>query len=138
MTKARAAAFLLALAGCAHGPTSMGLRAEPQMYSPAMSSTPGISLTPLYSPPGGALFRWRVNFGTFFTQPPGGRRVELGTEALMGPGMIYWTYEPTAELLAAVKPTVEIEVWAEDPKTRKPLAVKRIKLDWEGDLARVR
>ena len=63
-----AAAFLIsACASLPGGAGSMGLRAEPNQYSPAMSSTPGIGFTTLYTPPAGTSvnYHWTTDFGYF-------------------------------------------------------------------------
>lgn len=133
-----AAAFFL-LAACASLPREMGLRAEPHDYSPAMSSTPGIALTTVFTPPGETAidYHWTTDFGYFVTwNAPDYKVKPLGQDVVASAGTVYWTYNPALSLVS--KPVVTIAVEAQEEETERVLAKAKVKLDWERDTARVR
>jgi hypothetical protein len=132
-----ASAALLAGA-CATFPDSLTLRVEPRNYSPAMSSTIGIGLTPVFSPPAGTSFtyRWHADFGYFAAWAASGKVAPLGPETESGDGTLYWTYD--ARLTSDRKPVVTIVVEAAERDTGRVLASKKIKLDWDRDTAHIR
>ena len=121
---AAAAAILLACAS-----PSMTVRADQASYSPAMSSRPGLGLTPVFSAPAGTTceYHWHASFGTF---------VSRGADVVAGGETLYWTYDP--KLTFAQKPTVRISVEARDRDSGRVLAQEKIVLDWDGDIAHVR
>jgi hypothetical protein len=133
------AAAVLLLSACASIPREMSLRTEPNAYSPAMSSTPGIGLTTVFVPPGETTvsYHWSTNFGYFVTwNAPDYKVKPLGADVVASEGTVYWTYDPTLTLVS--KPVVTIEVEALDTETERVLAKAKVKLDWEKDTARVR
>ncbi|MFI5361274.1 MAG: hypothetical protein ACHQ49_04835 [Elusimicrobiota bacterium] len=137
--KSFAAAALLLASACALLTEELAVRASPQQYSPAMSSSPGIGLTPVFTPPAGttARYRWTTNFGGFVSwNPPDYKVVPRGSDPTGSEGTLYWTYDPRLALLG--KPVVSIVVEAIDPESGRVLARSKIKLDWDSDVARVR
>jgi hypothetical protein len=137
------AAALLGAGACATfgGPDELHLRTEPRFYSPAMSSTIGIGLTPLFAAPGGApfVYHWHTDFGYFVNWAASGKVAPLGPEADSGDGTLYWTYD--SQLALDHKPTVTIVVEATSPERGDAAhlyARKKIKLDWDRDTAHVR
>jgi hypothetical protein len=132
-----AAAAVLCAAGCGAG--TMTVRAEPISYSPAMSSTPGIGLTPVFAAPAGTTYGyyWHASFGYFLSwAPPSYKVVPLGVDAVSGSGALYWSYDP--KLTFVNKPVVTISVEARDRESGRVMARRTLKLDWEQDTARVR
>ena len=136
------AAAALLLAACASlpgGAGSMGLRAEPHQYSPALSSTPGIGFTTLFIPPPGVAvnYHWTTDFGYFVTwNPPNYVVLPRGADFNATEGRVYWTYDP--RFIPDRKPTVTVVVSAEDAETGRVVARRTVTLDWEHDTARVR
>lgn len=152
----------LALAGCSAarppsgtpagaGDDPPGTRTEPSArrvdlvpdradFTPLMSSTVGIGLTPGYSaaktsPP--FRYHWHTNYG-YFVQwgPPDYQVKELGPDASTG-GKVYWSYDPV-EMDQRNKPPVEVVVTVRDAKTLDAWAEARLTLKWENtDTVRV-
>jgi hypothetical protein len=134
-----AAAALLSACAALSGGGGMGLRAVPTQYSPAMSSTPGIGLTPVYEPPAGTTvnYHWTADFGYFVSwNPPTYVVVPRGTDLTATAGRLYWTYDP--RYAPDRKPVVTIVVEVEDSETGRVVARRTLKLDWAYDTARVR
>jgi hypothetical protein len=130
-----AAAALLASA-CF--PAALNVRTQRDRWSPAMSSTVGLDLTPVYVPPLGSSVRyhWRANFGTFLAwAAPDYKAVDLGPEVVSDGGALYWSYDP--RLSGAVKPPVVVSIEAWDGNGHV-LARKTIRLGWERDTAVLR
>lgn len=136
---AAAALLLSACSSLPGGAGSMGLRAEPHQYSPAMSSTPGIGFTTLFTPPAGTTvnYHWIADFGYFVTwNPPNYVVLPRGADFTATEGRVYWTYDP--RYAPDRKPAVTVVVQAEDAETGRIVARRTVKLDWERDTARVR
>lgn len=136
---AAAALLLSACSSLPGGAGSMGLRAEPHQYSPAMSSTPGIGFTTLFIPPSGTTvnYHWTTDFGYFVTwNPPNYVVLPRGADFTATEGRVYWTYDP--RYTADRKSVVTVVVAAEDAETGRIVARRTVRLDWERDTARVR
>jgi|SRR6185312_9478578 len=134
-----AALLLAACESLPGGAGSMGLRAEPNQYSPAMSSTPGIGFTTLYVPPAGTTvnYHWLADFGYFVTwNAPNYVVLPRGADFTATEGRVYWTYDPRYS--SDRKSVVTVVVQAEDAETGRIVARRTVKLDWERDTARVR
>lgn len=142
-------AFVLLAAGLAAGcetpqtwspfTQELSVRAEPSQYSPAMDSTVGIGLRPVFVPPSGVTvdFHWHTDFGHFVLwNPPDYKVVPQGDDVTMTDGRLYWSYD--ASMALTHKPAVSITIEAVDRETGKVIATKTLHLDWEHDLARVR
>ena len=122
-------------------PLEMVISAQPQAYSPLMSSTPGIRLTARNISgilPPDAAFRWEASYGRFLTwDPPASQVVELGPEARRESQEIYWSFlqEPEGE----DRRDVVITLTVTDGKTGSPLARSEIRIAWkEGLMVEVR
>lgn len=140
MMRTFAAAAALLLSACATlGGGGMDLRAEPTQYSPAMSSAPGIGLTPVWVPPAGLEvdYHWTADFGYFVSwNAPNYAVVPRGADLVATEGRLYWTYDP--RYTADRKSVVTIVVEARERETGRVLARRTLKLDWDRDTARVR
>ncbi|HEX4046256.1 MAG TPA: hypothetical protein VH309_00385 [Elusimicrobiota bacterium] len=134
-----AAALALMCCACASLPETLTVRAEQSQYSPALSSTPGIRLRPIFVPPSGVNveYHWSADFGSFVSwNPPAYKVKPLGSDFVATEGALYWTYDPA--LASARKPVVTVVIEARDADTGKVLSRAKLKLDWDGDTARVR
>ena len=137
--RAAALALTLLAAGCAKAPRDrVSIRADRLLYSPAMSSTVGIGLTPSYEPaaggpaPGGpaVVFHWRAEGGRFLRwAPPDYKVTALGTDVRNGGEKIFWSYDPADGGSGKPQPAVSLAV--EDAKTGAPLAAARLRLRWK-------
>ncbi len=136
MNNPRALTFLfigaLALIGCtlilAQHPT-VKISATPSLYSPMMSTTVGIRLTPWYSgPPSKFLqYHWSADYGTFVRwEPPDYTVTDLGNNTIVTNGVVYWTYLPTTP--GEEPEEVLVSVSVEDARIGKGLAYGEITL----------
>ncbi len=132
-------AAALLTAACGATMPRMALRAEPAQYTPSMSSTPGISLKPVFSPRAGGTidYRWTASFGHFLSWDPGtGKIVDRGDDVVLTAGTVYWTYDPKYAIV--MKPSATITVDAIDRDTGETRAHGEVVLDFDRDVARVR
>jgi hypothetical protein len=111
--------------------TSVLIEASPQKYSPFMSSTVGIGLTPNVT--GFALpdatYEWHATYGRFLDWATGTHTLrEFGTTAVSHGEKIYWTFY---EFPDSPVPPVEVSVIAKDTKTGQVLGTSRMTLGWE-------
>jgi hypothetical protein len=117
-------------------PLEMAISAQPRMYSPLMSSTPGIRLTAWNASgvlPPDATFLWEASYGQFLTwDPPASQVVELGPEARRESQEIYWSFlqEPEGE----DRRDVVITLTVTDGKAGSPLARSEIRIAWKEGL----
>ena len=129
---------------------SVRLEASPQRYSPMMSSTPGIGLTPNVtgftaadaSFEGNSTdfkwnsinFEWNATFGTFLTwEAPEYKVHEIGNPVANSGGKVYWTF---TEKAASTKDPVVITVTAREMTRRGAvLGSSTVTLSWDGDYA---
>ena len=122
---------------------SVRLETSPQRYSPMMSSTPGIGLTPNVtgfvaadaSFEGNAInFEWSATSGTFLTwDAPDYKVHQIGNPVANSGGKVYWTF---TEKPASAKDPVVITVTARDMTRRGAvLASSTVTLSWDGDYA---
>ena len=97
---------------------SVRLEATPQRYSPMMSSTPGIGLTPNVTgfAAADATFEWNATFGRFLMwDAPDYKVHEIGNPVATDGRTIYWTF---TEKPASTKDPVVITVTARDMTRR--------------------
>jgi hypothetical protein len=137
--KSFAAAALILACACATRPSALNVRPEPLQYSPAMSSTPGIGLRTVFVPPAGTAvdYHWSADYGYFVSwNAPSFKVVPRGADLVATEGTLYWSYD--AKRAFERKPVVTIAVEARDAESGRVLARKKLKLDWDGDTARVR
>jgi len=131
--------FLLVLAviagGCTQAPvapgaTSVRIEAAPHTYSPLMSSTPGIGLTPNtsgFSIPD-ARYEWNASSGRFLNWgAPGYRVLEQGSSAVSDGETIYWSFAQVPESSA---PPVTITLAAKEKATGRLLGSSTMTLGW--------
>ncbi|GEM_PF-683223 len=129
---------------------SVRLEASPQRYSPMMSSTPGIGLTPNVTGfvaadadfAGNATdftwnainFEWNATSGTFLTWDAPDYKVHLiGNPVANNGGKVYWTF---TDKPASTKDPVVITVTARDMTRRGAvLGSSTVTLSWDGDYA---
>jgi len=129
---------------------SVKLEAAPQRYSPIMSSTPGVRLTPnitgfvpaaseaagnatdfAWSP---VTCEWNATFGTFLTwEAPDYTVRQIGNPVANGCGTVYWTFIDTP---VSVNEPVTVTVTARDA-TRQGAVPGRstVTLNWDGNTA---
>jgi hypothetical protein len=117
------------------------IQAEPIAYSPIMSSTPGIGLTPLWTlgrPMKDFDFHWNANYGFFLNWgPPDYKVEELGGNVINKGEKIYWSYDPND--MGKEKPSVKISLTIGDVQSGKILTVSYLEIEWEDqDMAKVK
>jgi hypothetical protein len=116
--------------------TPVKIEASPQRYSPMMSSTPGIGLTPVVTgfKATDATFEWNATFGRFLMwDAPDYKVHEIGNPAATDNRTIYWTFTDTP---APTKDPVTITVTARDMTRRGAvLGTSTLTLNWDGDYA---
>ena len=116
--------------------TSVTLEASPQRYSPMMSSTPGIGLTPNVTgfKATGATFEWNASFGRFLMwDAPDYKVHDIGNPVATDGRTIYWTF---TDKPASTKDPVTITVTARDTTRRGTvLGTSTLSLNWDGDYA---
>jgi len=122
---------------------SVNLEASPQRYSPMMSSTPGIGLTPHVTGFVAADtnvkgnptdFEWNATFGRFLRWVAPDYKVhDIGNPVATDGRTIYWTFTGKP---ASTKDPVTITVTARD-MTRQGavLGTSTLTLNWDGDWA---
>jgi hypothetical protein len=125
-----------ATAGQTGQKASVRLEASPQRYSPMMSSTPGIGLTPNVTGFNSvdATFEWNATFGRFLMwDAPDYKVHDIGNPVATDGRTIYWTF---IEKPASTKDPVVITVTARDTTQRGAvLASSTVTLSWDGDYA---
>jgi hypothetical protein len=118
------------------GPVNLTVRASPTRYSPIMSSTVGIGLTPEYSGPGPVVFSWNTTYGHFvgWNAPDFNVIQDNDTVETTDP-TIYWSY-PVADM-GKEKPPVTIRLIVKTPPRvhggNGTIAWKEIRIGWEGN-----
>jgi hypothetical protein len=115
--------------------TSLRLEASPQRYSPMMSSTPGIGLTPNVTGfnASAALFTWNASYGQFLSwNAPDYTVNQLGGAASSHGGKLYWSFAGSP---ASTTEPVVITVSAKDPATGAVLGTSTVTLAWDGNNA---
>jgi hypothetical protein len=113
---------------------SVRIDASPQMYSPLMSSTIGIGLTPNVSGLNttDTQFEWNATYGQFLDWSAPNFTVNRLSQPVVNNGeKIFWSFteEPASPLVPVI-----IAVTARDGKSQKVLASSRMTLGWKGNL----
>ncbi|MEI7433458.1 MAG: hypothetical protein WCJ93_04320 [Methanomicrobiales archaeon] len=113
----------------------ISIRASPEKYSPLMSSTVGIGLTPLYtgSRPD-VVYSWNTSFGHFVSwNAPGWNVSQHGNSIETTNATIYWTYSP--DDMGKEKPPVTIRLIIKTPPRTHggngTIAWKDLRINWE-------
>jgi len=112
---------------------SLKIQADRDIYTPLMSSTVGIGLTPEYLSKRNletVKFHWKTNYGYFISwNSPDFKVNMLGAEVINGGEKIYWSYDPNE--IGVNKPDVKISLKIEDTKSEKTLAETNLDIIWE-------
>ena len=115
-------------------PLVMAINATPSRYSPVMSSTIGIRLTPVNvsgTLPPDAQFTWKTNYGTFYHWgPPDFKVVELAPEYMGTAEPVYWSYLAGQD--AKERPPVVVNLTVTEPSTGSVLGSASLKIGWES------
>lgn len=100
-------------------------------YTPLMSSTVGIGLTPYAQKDfGNVKFYWRTNYGHFVSWGLSDFKVSLlGAETVNIGEKIYWSYDPA--LMDKEKPPVQITLSVEDAESGEVLAQTEFEIIWK-------
>jgi hypothetical protein len=115
-------------------PASLTIDASPQVYSPYMSSTVGIGLTPNVSglKTTGVEYVWTATYGHFLDWSAPNYTVNTLSEPVVNHGeKIYWSFIEAPESPPA---PVVITVTERDITSKKPLASSRLTLGWKTNM----
>ena len=120
-------------------PEDVTIQIDRDIYTPIISSTVGIGLTPvntLEGPPETVQFHWRTDYGYFVAWDSPDFKVKLlGPEVINNGEKIYWSYDP--DEMGVEKPSIEISLQIEDAQSAQVLALASLKIGWEDqDTAR--
>ena len=114
-------------------PASVRIDATPSRYSPFMSSTPGIRLTPNVSGfnPAGAEFTWNASYGHFLSWGAPNFTISSLVQPVVNHGeTIYWTFtDPAPPALDQVI----ISVTARNTSSGQVVGSSKMTLGWEGN-----
>ena len=115
-------------------PGSLRIDASPQVYSPIMSSTVGIGLTPNASglKTTGVEYEWTATYGHFLDWSAPNYTVNTLSEPLINHGeKIYWSFTevPKSPLVPVI-----ITLSERDITSKKPLASSRLTLGWKNNM----
>ena len=112
---------------------SVRIEAAPQMYTPLMSSTPGIGLTPNVSGfnPADAEFTWNASYGEFLDWSSSNYTISGLSQPVINHGeKVYWSF---TDVPASTRDPVIISVTARDLPSGQILGSSRLTLGWEGN-----
>jgi hypothetical protein len=112
---------------------SVRIEAAPQMYTPLMSSTPGIGLTPDVSglSPADAEFTWNASYGYFLDWSSSNYTVSRLSQPVVNHGeKVYWSFIDVPE---STSDPVIISVTARDLPSGQIRGSSRLTLGWEGN-----
>jgi len=112
---------------------SVRLEASPQMYTPLMSSTPGIGLTPNVSGfnPADAEFSWNASYGEFLDWSPSNYTIIWLSQPVVNYGeKVYWSF---TDIPASTRDPVIISVTVRDLPSGRIQGSSRMTLGWEGN-----
>jgi hypothetical protein len=112
---------------------SVRIDAAPQIYTPLMSSTPGIVLTPNVSGfnPAYAEFTWNASYGQFLDWNPPNYTISMLSQTVVNHGeKVFWSFR---DVPASTRDPVIISVTARDLQSGRILGSSRLTLGWEGN-----
>jgi hypothetical protein len=115
-------------------PGSLTIDAFPQVYSPLMSSTVGIGLTPNVSgyKTAGAEYEWTATYGHFLDWSAPNYTVNTLPEPVVNQGeKIYWSFTRAPD---SPQGPVVITLTARETTSKKSLASSRLTLGWKDNL----
>lgn len=116
------------------GPVELSIRASPEKYSPLMSSTVGIGLTPHYTGAGPVVYSWNTSYGYFVSWNATDGKVTQYNESIdTSDPTIYWSYSP--DDMGKEKPPVTIRLIVKTPPRTHggngTIAWKDLHIIWE-------
>jgi hypothetical protein len=115
-------------------PGILRIDASPQIYSPTMSSTIGIGLTPNVSGfnTTGAQFEWNATYGQFLDWSAPDYTVNRLSQPVINHGeKIFWSF--TEEPASPTVPVI-ITVTARDVQSQKVIGTSRLTLGWKDSI----
>jgi hypothetical protein len=115
-------------------PASLTIDASPQVYSPIMSSTVGIGLTPNVSGinTSGVEYEWTATYGHFLDWSAPNYTVNTLSEPVVNRGeKIYWSFIEAPESPLA---QVVISVTEREITSKKPISSSRMTLGWKNNM----
>ena len=120
--------------------TSLAIIADRENYTPLMSSTVGIGLTPAVSGTtdnSTVAFKWHTDQGYFLSWgPPDFKVNNNGTDVTAPAGKVYWSYSP--DEMGKKKPAAHITLTMVDRASGRAISSTGITIGWEStDVARV-
>jgi hypothetical protein len=115
-------------------PVVLTIDASPQVYSPIMSSTVGIGLTPNVSglKTTGVEYEWTATYGYFLDWSAPNYTVNTLSEPVVNHGeKIYWSYTkvPKSPLVPIVITLTEREI-----TSKKPIVSSHLTLGWKNNM----
>jgi len=114
--------------------SAVRIEASPQTYTPLMSSTPGIGLTPNVTGfwSGDAEFTWNASYGQFFDWSPPNYTISGRSSSIANHGeKVYWSFTDSP---ATTSDPVIISVTARDPRSGRILGSSDLTLVWVENL----
>jgi hypothetical protein len=114
-------------------PASVRIDATPSRYSPIMSSTPGIRLTPNISGfnLAGAEFSWNTSYGHFLSWGPPDYTIRSLAQPVVNHGeTIYWSFTDPAP---PARDQVIILVITRNTSSGQVIGSSKMTLGWEGN-----
>ncbi len=103
------------------------------MYTPLMSSTPGIVLTPNVNGfnPADAEFTWNASYGQFLDWNHPNYTISMLSQPVVNHGEnVFWSFR---DVPASTRDPVIISVTARDLQSGRILGSSRLTLGWEGN-----
>jgi hypothetical protein len=119
--------------------TALGVIADRQNYTPMMSSTVGIGLTPVFTADNSTVvFNWHTDYGYFISWGSPGFKVNgRGPDVTTNDGKIYWSYSP--DDMGKEKPPAHVTLSMIDKASGKTLNTTGLDIVWEtSDVASVK
>jgi hypothetical protein len=118
------------------GAAGVSIQATPGKYSPLMSSTVGIGLTPIYTGTGQAVYSWNTSYGYFVGWNAPDWKVDRYGQSLDSANQtIYWSYSP--DDMGKEKPPVTIRLIVKTPPRdhggNGTIAWKDLHITWENN-----
>jgi len=115
-------------------PGALTIDASPQVYSPLMSSTVGIGLTPNVSglKTNGAEYEWTATYGRFLDWSAPNYTVNTLSEPVVNHGeKIYWSFTQAPD---SPQGPVIITVTERNITSKKPIGSSRLTLGWKDNM----
>lgn len=116
------------------GPVDLSIGVSPEQYSPLLSSSVGIGLTPKYAGPGPVVYSWNTSYGHFISwNAPDWNVNQQGSSIDTTNQTVYWSYSP--DDMGKVKPPVTVRLIVKTPPQAHggngTLAWKDLQIGWE-------